>query len=191
MTGPAPGMIPAMKPMKEPRAIGRADLFQSSLLGKRFLIFSMRMDRVMVVSRPERTSATPNRPMATGMRPIPSRKLGIPKTKRCFPVIGSIPTIPTRRPRITIRKLSMTEPSRQIGKQGEAEEHEGKELGRTEFKGRIGKRKDEKLQGDNTEGTADKGTEGRHAEGNPCPASACHLISVETGNDRGSLHRGH
>ena len=55
------------------------------------------------------------------------------------------------------------------------------------FRAACARGEDQKHEGDDAECPPDKGAESRDAQGRTCPALSCHLVSVQTGDDRGCL----
>ena len=55
-------------------------------------------------------SAKPNTPIATLMKPMPSDNSGMPNEKRAVPVLTSVPTRPSNRPRIIMPMALISEP---------------------------------------------------------------------------------
>ena len=83
---------------------------QSSFVGNRFLILTLRMFPEARVSKFLSTSATPNKPIASGATPMPSKRFGIPRVIRCSDVMGSRPTLLRRMPANTMITALSLEP---------------------------------------------------------------------------------
>ena len=183
-----PGTRPVRNPTTEPRAIGAADRFHSSRVGRSsrrrtVATWPFRMPDSAISS----TSATPYRPMITGTSSIPCESRVEPKVKRR---IG--------RDRVHAH-----------GAQREADrhEHEGvhhraarqpreeqqacrghrEVFGRTEAErlvGEPGRRQDD---ADHAEGAGDERADRRHRQRRPGPAPPGHLVAVERRDHRPRL----
>ena len=77
-----PGMMPMMKPIRLPRAIGPADTFRSCPVGISVRSLGFCTDGTVVLPAVSRISDTPKRPTATGTMPTPSPSSITPKLKR-------------------------------------------------------------------------------------------------------------
>ena len=95
---PPPGSRPIRKPSTEPRAIGMAERFQSSLVGIRLPTGTACIERVRNFSTFSKTSPRPKMPIATTTTPKPSVSSGMPRVKRGWPVMTSCPTMLSSRP---------------------------------------------------------------------------------------------
>jgi hypothetical protein len=104
-------MMPIRKPMTVPRHVGMVASRHSWRDGSR----SRRRGRMTSggVGCPavRRISARPNRPTATGTTPIPSPSSAIPYAKRKYPLMWSMPIMPSSSPSAAMASPRSIEPA--------------------------------------------------------------------------------
>src|SRR4030042_6312425 len=102
MMAPPPGSTPMKKPRKDPLSTDAQHLRQSSLVGRSPLKEVLKISLISEASRLMSTSEIPKSPMATTTKSNPSSKRETPKVNRVAPWTGSMPTVPSKSPRVAI-----------------------------------------------------------------------------------------
>ena len=129
-------------------------------------------------------SAKPNNPIATVTTPMPSVSSGIPKANRATPELTSVPTMPSRRPRMIIAIAFKQRSVRQHDGADQAQHHQRKVFGRAELERELRQRYRHRRDQDRRHRAGEERGEGRDRQRRAGLSLAGHLVAIEAGDDR-------